>query len=209
MALVTGTPVGSLTSQESLFLDSAPSIYFQDSRATPLKNPDADGFYWGLSGTTTYPAFEVGCPSEISFAENVTITDVLCDTIGVAATIQQRNYVEFALTIQSFFPLTVLTKMLKGGTVTQTAPTEKFGFGPINNAIFWHLYTPRVYDTAAGDYVWLYFHKAMFVDAWTISMSFGQPWKATGIKLRAYADSTKPSDQSFGMFGRADASVIT
>jgi len=208
MTLITGSPVGSITSQEQLFLDSAPSIYFQDSRATPLKNPDSDGFYWGLSGTTAYPVYDVGCPTDISFAENVTVTDVLCDTLGVAATIQQRNFVEFTLTIQSFFPLTSLSKMLKGGAVTQTSPTQKFGFGPINNSIFWHLYTPRVYDESAGDYVWLYFHRAMFVDAWTISMAFGQPWKATGIKLRAYADSTKPSDQSFGMFGRSDLSVI-
>jgi hypothetical protein len=46
------------------------------------------------------------------------------------------------------------------------------------------------------------------VDAWTIGMAFGTPWNITGIMLRGYADTNKPSAQQFGMFGRADASVI-
>lgn len=208
MSLITGTPLGSITTQEDLFVDSSPSIYFQNSTATPLFNPDADGFYWGLSGTTAYPVYEVGCPTDMTFSENITANDVLCDTVGVKATIQQRNFVEFTFTIQSFFPLSVLTKLLKGGAVTQTSPTQKFGFGPIDNSVFYHLYCPRVYDTTAADYVWLYFHKTQFVDAWSISMAFGTPWKLTGLKLRAFADGTKPSAQTFGMFGRSDLSVI-
>jgi hypothetical protein len=97
---------------------------------------------------------------------------------------------------------------LKGGAVTETAPTQKFGFGPINNTQYWMIYAPRVYNTDVGDYVWIHLHKAMFVDAWTIGMAFGTSWSVTGISLRAYADSTKPSAQSFGMFGRSDFSVI-
>lgn len=210
MALVTGTPVGSITSQEDLFLEGAPTIYFQDATATPYYNPDADGFYWGLSGTALYPVFEVGCPTDVTFTENLTMNDVLCDNVGLKATIQQRNYFDFQFSIQSFFPLSVLTKLLGGGTVVQNAGahTSKMPLGKINNNQFWHLYAPKVYDEAVGDYVWIYMHKALFVDAFSIAMTFGTAWKATGLKLRAVVDTTKPAAQQFGMWGRSDASVI-
>lgn len=208
MALVTGTPGGNLDVQESIYVDSAPNIYFQDYTASPLKNPDADGFYWGMSGTTTYPAYEIGCPTDVSFSENITINEVLCDTVGTVSTTQQRNYLTMAFTVQSLFPLQTLRILLKGGAVTETAPTQKFGFGPINNTLYWMVYCPRVYDTDVGDYIWIHLHKAQFVDAWTIGMAYGTAWNITGISLRAFADTTKPSAQQFGMFGRADASVI-
>lgn len=210
MTLATGTPLGTITTQEGLFVDSAPSIYFQNYLANPRYNPDADGFYWGMSGTATYPALEIGCPYDVSFSENITINEVLCDTSGLQATIQQRNYMEFTFSVRSLFPLTILTTLMKGGTTTVNAglDTEKFGFGPINNSTFWHVYTPRVYDDTVGDYVWLWFNKAQFVDAWTLGMAFGTPWQLTGIKLRAVSDTSKPSAQSFGMFGRSDASVL-
>lgn len=210
MTLVTGSPLGTLTTQESLYAYGAPNVYIQDATALPLYNPDAQSFYWGLSGTATYNVFEIGCPTDVSFSENLTITDVLCDNLGVVATVQQRNYVEFTMSVQSLFPLSTLRILLKGGANTQTTAnhTAKFGFGPIDNNQFWHLYCPKVYDETYGDYIWLYFHKCQFVDAWSIGMSWGNPWKLTGIKLRGYADSTKPSAQSFGMMGRSDLSVI-
>jgi hypothetical protein len=209
MALVTGTPVGNLTQQEDVFLEGAPTVYFQDATANPLNNPDADGFYWGLSGTTSYPAYQIGCLTDVSLADNLTINDVLCDNVGVKSTIQQRNYIEFVMSVQSFFPLTVLRHILKGGAVTETAPTEKFGFGQVNNNVYWMVYAPKVYDTDVGDYVWQHFHRCQFVDAWTINMTFGTPWQATGVRLRAFVDENYPAAQQFGMWGRADASVIT
>jgi hypothetical protein len=210
MTLATGTAFGTTTTQETVFAYGAPNVYIQDASATVAYGPDAQGFYWQLSGTATYNVFEIGCPTDMSFAENITANDVLCDNQGVIATIQQRNYVEFTFTVQTLFPLSTLRILLKGGAVTRTTAnnTEKFGFGPIDNNQYWHLYTPKVYDETNGDYIWMYFHKCQFVDAWTISMAWGQPWKVTGIKLRAFADSTKPSAQSFGSFGRFDPSVI-
>ena len=213
MTVSSGMPTGTINAQESLYAYGSPFIYIQDATPPAWFSPDATtpGFYWNMSGTATYPVYEIGCPTDISFADNVTANDVLCDNLGVVATIQQRNYIEFTFTVQSLFPLATLRILLKGGAVTRTTSptfTEKFGFGPIDNNQFWHLYTPKVYDDAAGDFVWTYFHKCQFVDAWTISMAWGQPWKVTGLKLRAYADSTKPSAQSFGMFGRFDPSVI-
>jgi len=209
MALVTGTPLGNITSSEDIFLDSAVTLWFQDYNATPLNNPDADGYYWGMSGTTTYPTKEIGCLTDISFTEGITANDVLCDNVGVKSTIQQRNYVEFQLTVQTTFPLDILSDILKGSAVTETSPTQKFGFGPIDNTKFWMVYGVRVYDQTAGDYVWYHLHKCQFVNAFTISMPFGQNWQVTGIALRAFADTTKPSAQQFGMFGRSDLSVIT
>jgi hypothetical protein len=208
MPLVTGSPIGNLDTQEDLYLEGSPNIYFQDYLADPLFNPDADGFYWNLSGTSTYPAFEVGCPTDVSLTEDITINDVLCDNVGVKDTIQQRNSLQFEFTIQSFFPLQTLRHMLGGGVVTETAPTQKFGFGPINNDQRWMVYAPKVYNTDVGDYVWIHLNKAKFVEAWTIDMPFGSPWQVTGLRLRAFADTTKPQAQYFGMMGRADASVI-
>jgi hypothetical protein len=190
-------------------LEGAPSIYFQDATATPLYNPDAGGFYWNLSGTATYNVHEVGCPTNLSLTENLTVNDVLCDNLGTIATIQQRNYIEFTFDLQSFFPYQTLRHLLKFGSVTETAPTQKMGIGKVNNNLYYHVYAPKVYDEDVGDYVWIYLHRAQFVDPWTINMSFGSPWTATGIKLRAFVDTTKPAAQQFGMFGRSDFSVIT
>lgn len=208
MAGVTGTPVGTIVSSEDIYIDSAPYIYIQDYSAGPWYDPDADGFYWQLSGTSTYNVYEIGCPSDVSFSENLTINDVLCDNVGVKVTIQQRNYLQLNFTMKAFFPLSTLRILLKGGAVTETPPTDKFGFGDVNNNQFWQVYCPRVYDDTAGDYVWLHLHKCQFVDAFTVNMPFGDQWNVA-VSLRAFADTSKPSAQRFGVFGRSDASVIT
>lgn len=207
MALVTGTPIGTITTQEDLFLEGAPTIYIQRYEASLLNNPDASQFYWGLSGSSTYPVYEIGCPSDVTFGDNMTMNDVLCDNLGVKDTIQQRNYYELGLSLKSFFPLSVLTQLLGGGTVVASSPKTMMPLGKYNNNVFWHVYAPKVYDETAGDYVWIQLHKCKFVDAMTINMSFGTPWTLTGLKLRAFVDSTKPAAQQFGMFGRSDLSV--
>jgi len=208
MSLVTGTPLGTITSQEEIYLEGAPTLYIQDYTADPLNNPDTDGFYWGLSGTSVYNVYEIGCVTDVSLTENITINDVLCDNVGVKSTVQQRNFLELVFTVQSFFPFTVLRHMVKGGAVTRTAPTDKFGLGPINNNLNYMVYCPKVYDTDVGDYVVIHLHKAKFVDAWTWNMPFGNNWTLTGLKLRAYADTDKPSVQQFATIMRSDASVI-
>ena len=53
--LVTGTPVGSSLTQENTYIEGAASIFVQDYRANPLFNPDAQGYYWQMSGTVSYP----------------------------------------------------------------------------------------------------------------------------------------------------------
>jgi hypothetical protein len=208
MSLVTGTPVGTLTSQEDIYFEGAPTIYIQQYEAAELYSPDASGFYWGLSGTTTYPVYEVGCITDSSFTENLTTSDILCDNVGVKDTVQQRNYVQFSFTIQSFLPFTVLRHLLKFGAVTQSAPKEYMPIGKINNNLRYHAWCPKVYDEDVGDYVAIMLHKVKFVDAWTINMPFGTQWQATGIMMRAFVDSTKPAAQQFGLMLRGDKSVI-
>jgi hypothetical protein len=210
MSLVTGTPLGSLTTAEDMYIEGAPTIFYQDSAANPLKNPDSNGFYWGLSGTTAYPVNEMGCVTAVTLTENLTMNDVLCDNVGVKSTIMQRNYLEFTFTLQSLFPFSALSPVMKGSAVTNdtTNHLQEFGLGQVTQNKYYHVYAPKVYDQDVGDYLLIHLHKAQFVDAWTLNMSFGTPWQLTNIKFRAFADTTKPSTQYFATIVRSDASVI-
>lgn len=209
MALVTGIPLGTITSNDEITLEGAPNIYFQDALANPLNNPDADDYYWGLSGTAAYPVFQLGCYVDVSLTEDITINTVRCDTVGDKATVQKRNYIELTLTLQHFLPLSILSKVGGfGDTPTSGSGVEKVGIGKINNNQYWHVYMPKVYDEDTGDYVLIHMHRAQFVDAWTIGMRSGDPWQMTGLKIRGYADETKPQTQQFATIVRADASAI-
>lgn len=211
MTLVTGTPLGTITSQEDVYVEGAPNIYFQDASANVLKNPDSDGFYWGLSGTATYPVYELGCVMDVTFGDSLTMNAVRCDNIGDKGVIQKRDHLELNLTIQTLFPFSTLTPLIKGGTVTRNTSehTEKFGMGQVNNNKYYHVYMPKVYDEDTGDYVVIHLHRAQFVDAFSLAMTYGENWKLSGLKIWAFADSNKPSTSQFATIIRADASVIT
>jgi hypothetical protein len=203
MALTTGTPIGSSLTAENTYLEGAASIYVQDYRANPLFNPDAQGYYWGMSGTTPYPYIEVGCVKDVSLTENLTMNDVRCDTIGVVDTIMKRNYIELNVTIQTLFPLKALRHFLK-----IEAPTTGTGIGQINQAQYYHVYSPKVYDEANAYWLTFWLNKAKFVDAWTINEKYGDNWNVTGLKIRAFADSTRPAAQLFGSIMRFDGSGV-
>jgi hypothetical protein len=206
--LITGSPIGNIVTQEDLYIEGAPFIFIQDATANPLNNPDADGYYWNMTGSTAYPVHMLGCVLDVSMTEGLTMNDVRCDTIGVVGTIQRRDYVEFQLTIQSLLPLSTLAIMMNLSTATVGSGKEKVGIGGINSNKKFMVYMPKVYDEDTGDYLVFHLHKASFVDAWTINMASGEPWKVTGIKLRAYADSTKPSTMKFGTLARFDQSAL-
>lgn len=207
MALTTGTPLGTITQQEEIYLEGSPYIFFQDFNAAPLYNPDAQGYYWGLSGTVLYPVYQLGCIVDVSLRESLTMNDVRCDTEGVKATVMRRDYVEFVLTIQSMFPLSVLRHTMKLSAPTLTTDQEQVGIGVINNNLRYMVYAPTVYDTDAGDLLIFHLHKAQFVDAWELAMRSGENWQFQ-VLLRAYADSTKPDTQKFGVIVRHDASAL-
>jgi hypothetical protein len=210
MGLTTGTPLGTIETGEEIWLDSAPYIYYQDATAGSLKNPDSNGFYWGLSGTATYNVFELGCVNGVSLTEGLTMNDVMCDQVGFKNTVMQRNYIELNFTLQQFFPFQSLSPIMKGSSVTEDTVNHQqaFGLGKINNNQFYHVYCPMVYDTDVGDYVMFHLHRARFIDAWTLNMSYGTPWQLTNVKFRAFADTSKPEIQKFGVFLRSDLSVI-
>lgn len=208
MALITGSPVGNVTTQDEIYIEGAPNLYIQQTEATPLFNPDAASFYWGMSGTTAYPVFQIGCIQDVSLTEGVTMNAIRCDSIGDKGVIQRRDYVEFNFTILSLFDLATLRHMLNLSTVTSSGGLEKVGIGAINNNRYYMAYAPRVYDPDTGDYLLFHLHRAQFVDAWTINMRGGEAWNVTGLKLRAFADESKPAASMFGTIVRADPGSV-
>ena len=203
-SLVTGSAVGNVISQEELYLEGAPFIYFQNSDASPLFNPDPQGFYWGMSGTSANPAYLLGCIQYVSLTEGVTMNDVRCDTVGVKDTIQKRDYVEFNLTILSQLLLSVIRHVMNLSAPSTGTGYETVGIPQINNSVHYHVYAPKVYNDDAAGWLMFHLHRAKFVDAWTLNTVYGGSWTLTGVKIRAYADDSKPANQIFGVIRRAD-----
>lgn len=209
MALVTGSPLGNISTSEDLNISIAPFIYIQDNDADPLWNPDGDTFYFGLSGTSTYPAYEIGCVRDVNLTESLALNDVRCDNIGIKDTVQEREYLEFNFTITSLFPLSTLTRILSGSTATVNAGIEeKFGIGTLDNNQRWMVWAPLVYDTTTGDWLAIHLHKAKFVDPWTWNFPFGEESNITNLKLRAFADTALPAAQQFATVVRHDPSAL-
>jgi hypothetical protein len=209
MSLITGTPPGTITSPENTYPEGAPNIWFQDDRATgELNSPDSDGFYWGLSGTSTYPLLAIGCVEGVNLADNLLSNTIQCDTVGVVGQIQRRNFMELNFTLKTPFPLSILTKILHGGPVTASGHVEKMGLGTIDNSIYYRAYLAKVYNENIGAYVNMTIHKAQFVDAWTLNMRYGNEWTLTGLKLRAFARDTLPAAQQFMTWVRADTQTL-
>lgn len=208
MALVTGTPLGTINAQDDLYIETAPSLWFQDFIADELNNPDGDGFYWGLTGTPTYPVYALECYEDVRLAADYEGNNVRCDTVGDKAHIQKLSYVDLTFTLKTLLPLATLTYILRGGAVTTTVgATEKMGVGQPNNNQYWHVYGASVYDEVAGDYICFTAHRCQFVESWEIAFAYGEP-ATIGVTIRAFADTTKPADQLFLTLIRADPSAI-
>ena len=208
MALLTGTPEGNVVSGEEIYIEGAPYIYYQDSRASELHNPDGDTFHWGLSGTTTYPVYSLACYVDVSLSDDLTVNAVRCDQVGDKAVIQKRNHLTFSFNLSALFPLVVSSPILRASAVTESGNFEKMGIGVINNNVFYHVYLPKVYDSDTGDFLSITIHKAQFVDAWTIAMVSGDKWMVGGISAWGLFDDTKPSGQEFATVIRWDRSEI-
>lgn len=208
MALLTGTPLGNIDTQDEIYIDTAPTIFFQDYSAGLLNTPDAQGFYWGLSGTTAYPVYQMGCVEGVQLSGNIEMQDIRCDTVGSKGVIQKLNFIDLTFNLKTLLPATHLTKILRASpVVTVSGKTEQFGFGQPNNQQFYHVYAPSVYDESAADYIAITLFKAQFVDAWQIAFNYAQP-STVGVTFRAFADDTKPANQLFGSFLRSDPSAI-
>ena len=180
----------------------------QDYNADYLNNPDSDGFYWGMSGTTQYPVYSLACYEDVGLGEDLTVNAIRCDKFGDTAVIQKLNHLEFTFALSTLFPLETSRPILRGSSVFSGTGLEKMGIGPINNNQYWRLYLPKVYDDDAGDYVSFTIHRVQFVDAWTIAMPSGDKWMIGGITAWGLADESLPSPQQFATVIRADASAL-
>lgn len=205
--LLTGSYTLGTTSNTDVFFDSAPSFYFG---GTVLNAPDSDGFYWGLTGTALNPVYELGCYTGFSFKDKVTMNDIICDKTGNQGIIQKRDYIDIVFTLNSLLPLTLLSKVMRTGTVTTNASehSEKMGVGDVTNK---NTYFPamwqKVYDPDTGDYLLFHAHRAQFVNAWDLQMPYANKW-AIQLTMRCFADRTKPSNAWFGTFVRWDPSLL-
>ena len=207
MSLVTGTPYSAVSAQEEIYLDGAPNIYFQDNAADPLFNPDANGYYWGMSGTAAYAVKELACVTEVAFGQGVTANDIRCDTIGLKGTIQRRDYVELTFTLQSMLPLSTYSQLAGFSTAVVGSGRESVGIGEFDNTQYWMVYAPKVYNADVGDYLLIHLHRCQFVEPGELQMRYGEPWMQS-FSLRGYADTTKLSTMSFGTIIRSDLSAI-
>lgn len=209
MALVTGAAIGNVISQDTeIYIEGAPWIYMQDYNADYLSNPDGDGFYWGMSGTSTYPVYSLACYEDVGLGQDLTVNAIRCDKFGDTAVIQKLNHLEFTFALSTLFPLTTTQPILRGSAVFSGTDVEKMGIGPINNNQYWRLYLPKVYDEDAGDYVSITIHRVQFVDAWTIAMPSGDKWMIGGITAWGLADESLPTAQQFATVIRADVSAL-
>lgn len=215
MALVTGTPAGLVSQQSDIYIDSAPPIFFQHNDAGTgagsvglLNAPDANGFYWGLSGTTNNPVYQLGCIENVQLQGNITMTSIRCDTTGDRGAIQKLSYIDITANLKTLLPLATLRQIIRGGAVTTVSgATEQFGIGQPDNSKYYYVWMPAVYDPEAGDYLALTGFRAQFVDSWQLAFAYGQP-ATIGIAIRLFADDTKPADQLFASVIRADPSAI-
>lgn len=212
-SIVTGTPAGNVITPDDVYLDSPPPLYFQE-KFTPsggtvglLNDADTDGFYWGLSGTTDNPVYELGCYTGFSFADGREVNMVRCDTVGDKQAIQKRTNMIISLTLKQFFPLTQSRHSMHLGAVTSGGGIEKAGIPDIDNAKRYYAYFPSVYDQAAGDYVSVTLHNAQFVNAWSLGFQYGNAAEMP-LTIMGFADETKPAAQRFGTIIRADPSLI-
>lgn len=209
MALVTGTPISSVVSQSEVYLEGAPNIYFAAYNVPYLFGPDSEGYYWGMSGTTQIPVYQLGCYENVTLGEATDINNIRCDTVGDKDVIQKRNHLELKFTLKSFLPLANISPVLNGGTVTTNLTThqEKMGLGVIDNSKFYKIYLPKVYDETAGDYVSITGHRCKFVGGGDWTMSYGQVWSKQ-VTVWMLADESLPASQQFATIIRSDLSAL-
>lgn len=205
----TGT-LGTITTQSDQFIEGAPVIRLQQrvTGVNPLWNPDADGFYWGLSATASAPIYEWNCYEGVSLTEDLTVNDIQCDRQGNAGTIVRRNKLRLTLQLKSLLPLSTVQMALKLIGLVTSGDYQKAGFGVLTNNTndYWRMWLPKVYDPASGKWVGIQLHKARAVDAFTLDFAYGQPWM-TNLTIDAFADTDMPDAQKFATIIHHDQDI--
>jgi hypothetical protein len=203
---MSATPTGTLVVTENLYIEGAPYIYFGGELQYA---PDANGYYWGITGTAANPVHKVGCFENLQWSENSSNNDIQCDTIGVVASIARRNYLELSFDMKSFLPLEQLKIMLRW-TSYLSVPGEDIeyaGIGEINQNDFHNIYLSKTYDTNTNDYISITATRCQFFWNGQIQFRYGDPWMV-GVILRMYANDDLPADQRFATVVRYDPSAI-
>lgn len=210
MTLATGTstPTGQIITGDGIYIEGGSDVYFQDAAATLANNPDSDGFYYGLSGTSTYPIYQFECYDDFQLTDDVTMNPITCQNLGEVGSSQRRNHLGISLTLKSLLPFTILAPMLRGGPVTHnvTEETEKFGVGEIVLKNY-HVFFSRAYDLSTGDYISVTLPRVQVTEASPLSTPYADVWSIP-ITLTAYADTSKPRAQRFATWVRLDPSVL-
>lgn len=208
----TDTPIGPELGAEQIYIEGGPNIWIQDSEAPLLHDAptgDADGFYWGLSGSAAYPVMEIGCYDDLQIIDSRTGRAVTCAALGTVQQMQRRDALEVQFTLKSLLPFSILRHLVGGGPVTHNAgeETEKMGLGTLYPNQHYHMLLSRVYDEDVGDYVSITLHKVQFTEATPLAMPYGAEW-TYGIRAMALADADLPVKQRFATMLRYDPSVL-
>lgn len=213
VTLITGSPVGNLINSQAQMVDAPPVFFFQEkfdssgNAVGHLNNPDADGFYYNMSGTTANPVYEGGCYENFQLVDGRDVNMVRCDAEGDRQAIQRRNFLRVTFTLKEMFKLTKLRHMLNFGPVTTTAShSEKAGVGQIDNTKYYYLWFPSVYDENTGDYFAWHIHRAQFTGAWTLSYAYANP-ATVSIEVTGFAEPLMPTNQRFATVFRLDPSA--
>lgn len=195
----TGT-LGTVTTQSAQLIDSAPVIRFQQrlTGVTELWNPDADGFYWGLSGTASAPVYELNCYEGVSFTEDLTVNDVQCDRQGNIGSIRKRNKLTLQMTLKTILPLATVANFLKLQGLVTSGDYQKAGIGILTNNLtdYFRIWMPKVYDPIAGRWIGIMLHRAIVNSAFNLQFTYANAW-TMDVTIDAYADNDMPDNQTF------------
>lgn len=197
-------PTGTINATEDIFVEGGPDAWL----GGVLKyGPDANGYYWGITGTQSQPVQKIGCYQNWQLNDNLTVNDIRCDTVGVVGNVTRRNYLEITFDLQSFLPLSQLKKLLRWSSSLTVADAEYAGIGEVNQQDYHLLYFSKIYDDTADDWVSFTATRVQFQQSGAIQFRYGEPW-VVGITARCYANDDLPSEQRFATVVRYDPSAL-
>jgi hypothetical protein len=201
------TPTGTIVTAEDIFIEGAPEVWFGGDAQY---SPDADGYYHGIVGTAGNPVYRIGCYENFRFQDNVSVNEIRCDTVGLKATSQTRDFMTVTFDLKSLLPLSMLRHIIRGSPTTWNdgENAEKMGLGDIDNTLFYRFFFSRVYDSTAGDFVSVTGHRCQFTGNFQLQTPYAGAWMITGIEVRFYGDDDLPDAQKFASVMRVDASAL-
>lgn len=185
-------PTGANVISPAGFLTSFDGVFIQDS-AAPMANTTP--YPWGLTGTPTYPVYNLGCLSGVTFTPTIEDMVIECDNGGEVYRTRRVKGYTISGTLKSVLPLSFLSNILGLGTPTDDT-TQSIEFAPVG------VYVPRTFHVLiAGKYdngsVGFYFYKCT-ISGSNFKMPAGTNSAEVSLDITAFADTALPSTHSFG-----------